>query len=57
MFKKTGKWVTHTFTAVGMLAFLLIVLFYAAKYGQNLPIVGGPVGWIGSHASGSAEGF
>lgn len=55
--RKLGRWATHLFTAIGMLALLLVVLFYVAAYGQKLPIIGGPVGWIGSHASGSAEGF
>lgn len=55
--RKATRWVTHLFTAVGMLGVLLIVLFVAASYGQRLPIVGGAIGWFGSHASGSAEGF
>lgn len=55
--RRVGRMATHLFTAVGMLAILLIVLFTVAAYGQKLPLVGGPVGWIGSHASGSAEGF
>lgn len=55
--RRLTKGVTHLFTAVGMLAILLIVLFVTASYGQRLPLVGGAVGWVGSHASGSAEGF
>lgn len=55
--RKIGRMATHLFTAVGMLALLLIVLFVVAQKTQGLPIIGGPIGWIGSHASGSAEGF
>lgn len=55
--RKIGRAATHLFTAAGMLAVLLIVVFIAAQQGQKLPVVGGAFGWVGSHASGSAEGF
>lgn len=55
--RKLGRYATHLFTAIGMLAALLIVLFFVLSVGSNLPIVGGLAAWTGQHASGSAEGF
>lgn len=57
MFGKLGKFATSLFTALGMLAVLLIVLFYALKIGGQAPVIGPAATWAGQHASGSAEGF
>lgn len=57
MFRKLGKVTTNLFTALGMLALLLVVLFYVLKFAGQAPVIGGPATWVGQHASGSAEGF
>lgn len=57
MYRKLSRFLTHLLTAVGMLAVLLIVMFYVFKFGSNLPVVGGLAASAGQHASGAAEGF
>lgn len=54
---KLSRWAVHVFTALGMLAVTLIVLWFVLAAGSNLPVVGGLFAWTGQHASGSAEGF
>lgn len=57
MLRKIPRLATHMFTALGMLALMLVLLFFVLQFGSQLPIVGGIAQWTGSHASGGAEGF
>lgn len=55
--RRFSRWITHLFTALGMLLVLMVVLFVVLGATQNLPVIGGAAQWAGQHASGSSEGF